>query len=33
MKSGGKPSSFTLFSMVGETAKIFYGNGFWEFND
>jgi len=24
---------FTLFLMVGETAKIFYSNGFWEPNE
>jgi hypothetical protein len=33
MKSEKKPCSFTLFLMVGETAKIFYSNGFWEPNE
>jgi hypothetical protein len=33
MKSEKKPFSFTLFLMVGATAKIFYSNGFWEPNE
>jgi hypothetical protein len=33
MKSEKKQCSFTLFLMVGVTAKIFYSNGFWEFNE
>ena len=33
MKSEKKPFSFTLFLTGGATAKIFYSNGFWEFNE
>ena len=33
MKSEKKPCSFTLFLMVGATARIFYSNGFWEPNE
>jgi hypothetical protein len=33
MKSEKKPCSFTLFLMVGATAKIFYSNAFWEPNE
>jgi hypothetical protein len=33
MKLEKKPCSFTLFLMVGETARISYSNGFWERNE
>ena len=33
MKSEKKPFLFTLFLMVGATAKIFYSNGFGEPNE
>jgi|GEM_PF-4680648 len=33
MKSEKKPYSFTLFLMVGETARIFYSNNSWGPNE